>query len=56
MICIPILYHTLKTSLDSPYVSNRVKEILSKDGVVGLANEFHRVDNCGKITIRRKVK
>ena len=48
-IAIQLLYHTLKASLDSPYVSNRVKEILSKDELVGLANEFHRVDECGKI-------
>ena len=44
---IQIVYHAVKAGLDSPNVSEGVKTELRK--VAGLANRFHRVDECGRI-------
>lgn len=46
---IQIVYHAVKAGLDSPNVSEDVKSELRK--VAGLANRFHRVDECGKIEV-----
>ena len=44
---IQIVYHAVKAGLESPNVSEDVKTELRK--VAGLANRFHRVDECGRI-------
>ena len=44
-----IVYHAVKAGLDSPNVSENVKSELRK--VAGLANRFHRVDECGRIEV-----
>ena len=44
---IQFVYHTVKAGLNSPNVSENVKKELQK--LIGLANRFHRVDECGKI-------
>lgn len=46
---IQIVYHAVKAGLDSPNVSEAVKTELRK--VAGLANRFHRVDECGRIEV-----
>lgn len=46
---IQIVYHAVKAGLDSPNVSEDVKSELRK--VAGLANRFHRVDECGRIEV-----
>lgn len=44
---IQLVYHTVTAGLNSPNVSEDVKKELQK--LIGLANRFHRVDECGKI-------
>lgn len=44
------LYHVLSHVKYSDNSSDRLKEILLKDEIVALANEFHRVGECGEIT------
>lgn len=44
---IQIVYHAVRAGLGSPNVSDDVKSELRK--VAGLANRFHRVDECGRI-------
>lgn len=43
------LYHVLSHVKNSKNASDRLKEILLTDDVVALANEFHRVEECGMI-------
>ena len=49
-IAIQLLYHTLSVVQYSPYVSDEVKRALLTDTVVDIANRFHRVDACGRLT------
>lgn len=44
---IQLLYHTVQNAMYSKNTSERVKNILNS--VVDLANEFHRVEECGKV-------
>ena len=44
---IQIIYHAVKAGLNSKNVSEEVKVELSK--VIGLANRFHRAEECGRI-------
>ena len=44
---IQIVYHAVKAGLNSKNVSREVKAELSK--MIGLANKFHRVKECGRI-------
>ena len=44
---IQIVYHAVKAGLNSKNVSEEVKVELSK--VIGLANRFHRAEECGRI-------
>ena len=44
---IQIVYHAVKAGLNSKNVSKEVKVELSK--VIGLANRFHRAEECGRI-------
>lgn len=50
-IAIQLLYHTVQNALFSKNVSERVKKILSAPDLIALANEFHRVEECGKIEV-----
>ena len=45
---IQLIYHTVKSGLDSKNTSEEVKNELTK--LIDLANRFHRVDGCGRIT------
>lgn len=44
-----LLYHLLRNAAYSKNISEEVKNALLKPEIVALANEFHRVDECGKI-------
>lgn len=44
-----LLYHLLYNAAYSKNISEEVKNALLKPEIVALANEFHRVDECGKI-------
>ncbi len=48
-IAIQLLYHTLSVVQYSPYVSEELKRTLLTEPVVDIANQFHRVDECGKL-------
>lgn len=45
---IQLIYHTVKSGLDSKNTSEEVKNELTK--LIDLANRFHRVNECGRIT------
>ena len=49
---IQIVYHAVKAGLQSTNVSDEVKQELLK--VIGLANRFHRVGECGEIRFDAK--
>lgn len=44
------LYRVIRNALYSKNVSDDIKETLSTDELVDLANKFHRVKEGGKIT------
>ena len=44
---VQLVYHTVKAGFNSPNTSQEVKHELGK--IVGLANKFHRVEECGHI-------
>ena len=44
-----LLYHLLRNVKYSKNVSGRLKNVLLTDEIIDLANEFHRVDECGII-------
>lgn len=44
-----LLYHLLRNAAYSKNISEEVKNALLKPEIVALANEFHRVDECGEI-------
>ena len=46
---IQFVYHIVKSGLNSTNTSDEIKSELAK--LIDLANKFHRVDECGKITI-----
>ena len=50
-IAIQLLYHTLSVVQHSPYVSEELKRTLLTEDVVDIANRFHRVDECGALTV-----
>ena len=50
---IQIVYHAVKAGLNSKNVSEEVKVELSK--VIGLANRFHRAEECGRIETEAKI-
>ena len=50
---IQIVYHAVKAGLNSKNVSEEVKVELSK--VIGLANRFHRAEECGRIKTEAKI-
>ena len=50
-IAIQLLYHTLSVVQHSPYVSDELKRALLTPGNIDAANQFHRVDECGKLEV-----
>ena len=44
-----LLYHVVSVIRYSKHVSVRVKKIVLTEPLIDLANEFHRVEECGKI-------
>ena len=48
---IQFVYHIVKSGLNSTNTSDEIKSELAK--LIDLANKFHRVDECGKITIKK---
>lgn len=48
-IAIQLLYHALSVVQHSPYVSEDIKRTLLTPDVVGVANRFHRVNECGEL-------
>lgn len=49
-IAAQLIYHTCSAIAYSPYVSERYKRIMLSRDVLDIANEFHRVDECGILT------
>ena len=43
------LYHVLRHAQHSPNASTRIKQALLTPELVALANEFHRVRECGEL-------
>ena len=50
-IAVQLLYHALSVVQYSPYVSEDIKRTLLTPDVVEVANRFHRVDECGKLSV-----
>ena len=44
---IQLIYHAVKAGVDSPNVSDGLKEVLY--GLADTANRFHRANECGRI-------
>ena len=42
-----LIYHVCSAIITSPEVSDSIKDIMLSQPVLGLANKFHRVDECG---------
>jgi len=49
-----LLYHLIRNVQYSKNVSDEVKAIICTPELIALANEFHRVNECGKIAIEGK--
>ena len=50
-IAIQLLYHLVRNVLYSKNTSEELKSLLSKKEIVKVANQFHRVDECGRIGV-----
>ena len=48
---IQLLYHLVRNVLFSKNTSKRIKKLFSMKSVIKAANEFHRVDERGKIEV-----
>lgn len=48
---VQLLYHLVRNVLYSKNTSDELKNLLSQKEIVDKANEFHRVDDCGKIEV-----
>ena len=48
---VQLLYHLVRNVLYSKNTSDELKSLLSQKEIVDKANEFHRVDECGKIEV-----
>ena len=44
-----LIYHVCSAIISSPEVSDSIKNIMLLQPVLGLANKFHRVDECGEL-------
>ena len=42
-----LIYHVCSAIISSPEVSDSIKNIMLLQPVLGLANKFHRLDECG---------
>ena len=50
-IAIQLLYHLVRNVLFSRNTSEELKRLLSQKEIVQVANQFHRVDECGRIEV-----
>ena len=50
-IAIQLLYHLVRNVLYSKNTSEELKNLLSQKEIVKVANQFHRVDECGRIEV-----
>lgn len=50
-ITIQLLYHLVRNVLYSKNTSEELKNLLSQKEIVTVANQFHRVDECGRIGV-----
>ena len=53
-IAIQLLYHLVRNVLYSKNTSEELKNLLSQKEIVKVANQFHRVDECGRIGVTEK--
>ena len=53
-IAIQLLYHLVRNVLYSKNTSEELKNLLSQKEIVTVANQFHRVDECGRIEVTEK--
>ena len=42
-----LIYHVCSAVVSSPEISDSIKSVMLLQPVLGLANKFHRVDECG---------
>ena len=50
-IAIQLLYHLVRNVLYSKNTSEELKSLLGQKDIVRVANQFHRVDECGRIEL-----
>ena len=50
-IAIQLLYHLVRNVLFSRNTSEELKSLLSQKEIMKVANQFHRVDECGRIEV-----
>ena len=50
-IAIQLLYHLVRNVLFSRNTSEELKRLLSQKEIVKVANQFHRIDECGRIEV-----
>ena len=50
-IAIQLLYHLVRNVLYSKNTSEELKSLLSQKEIVKVANQFHKVDECGRIEV-----
>ena len=50
-IAIQLLYHLVRNVLYSKNTSEELKNLLSQKEIVTVANQFHRIDECGRIGV-----
>ena len=50
-IAVQLLYHLVRNVLFSRNTSEELKSLLSQKEIVKVANQFHRVDECGRIEV-----
>ena len=50
-IAIQLLYHLVRKVLYSKNTSEELKNLLSQKEIVKVANQFHRVNECGRIEV-----
>ena len=50
-IACQLIYHVCSTIASSPAVSDEIKRIMLSEPVIEVANQFHRVENCGRLAV-----
>ena len=50
-IAIQLLYHLVRNVLYSKNTSEELKSLLSQKEIVKVANQFHKIDWCGRIEV-----